>query len=99
MCKIEDLTIEVIDWIGPLFPQRHRDPINTCIKLTEEVSELMHAMYTKDGNIGEECADCLILLLDIAHLNKVDLTVEFWKKMEKNRDRVWKKKNGSLRHE
>lgn len=100
MDQIKQMTQEVVDWLEPMIPVGRRDSVNTCIKLTEEVSELMHAIYTDDGqNVAEECADVLILLVDIAHLNSVDLAEAFSHKMAKNRDRVWTKKNGALKHE
>ncbi len=86
----------VAEWIEPLVPQR--DSMNTCIKMTEEVSELMHAIHTKDGNVGEECADVLILLLDVAKLNGIDLEHEFVRKMRINYSRNWVRKNGALKH-
>lgn len=96
---ILEMTLDVAYWIDPMIPRDKRDPMNTCIKMTEEVSELMHAMHTKDGNIGEECADVLVLLLDVALLNGVNIAEEFEKKMAKNRNRTWAKKNGALKHE
>jgi NTP pyrophosphatase (non-canonical NTP hydrolase) len=90
---------DVARWINHLLPKEERDPMNTCIKLTEEVSELMHAIHTGDGNIGEECADVLILLLDVAYLNNINLQQEFLTKMAKNYGRQWKRKNGALKHE
>lgn len=92
------MTLEVAYWIDPMIPRDKRDPMNTCIKMTEEVSELMHAMHTKDGNIGEECADVLVLLLDVALLSGINIAEEFNKKMAKNRRRTWVKKNGALKH-
>lgn len=93
---IREMRKEVVDWADGKLPDR--DPINTGIKLGEEVSELMHAMYTNDGNVGEECADVLALLLDIAHLNKVDIVTEYYTKMRTNKIRNWRVVNGSLKH-
>lgn len=95
---VDLMTTEVVSWIRPLMPDDQRDPFNTAIKLQEELSELLHAMHTGDGSIGEELADCMVLILDIAHLTSSDIVTEFWDKMEKNRDRAWHKKNGSLHH-
>jgi NTP pyrophosphatase (non-canonical NTP hydrolase) len=89
---------DVARWINHLLPKEERDSMNTCIKLTEEVSELMHAIHTGDGNIGEECADVLILLLDVAYLNNINLQQEFLTKMAKNYGRQWNRKNGALKH-
>jgi len=68
-------------------------------KMVEEVSELMDAVLTGGRNVGEECADVLILLLDIAHLTGVDLHREFKNKMAVNRNRKWVKRNGALKHD
>lgn len=90
------MTIEVDDWIGEIHP--HRDSFDTAIKLSGEVSELLHAMHTREGNLGEELADCMILLLDIANIRGVDLVDEFYKKMAINRNRKWEKVQGALKH-
>lgn len=87
----------VVEWISPLLPDRQ--PMATAVKMTEELSELMGAMLHGDKNIGEECADVLILLLDIAYLNGVDISEEFWEKMKINRGRSWTPKQGALKHE
>lgn len=99
MSMICEMTAQVVEWIDPLIPNDQRDPMNTCIKMTEEVSELMHAIHTDDGNVAEECADVMILLLDIAFLKNVDLSRAFHQKMAKNMDRDWTKKNGALKHQ
>lgn len=96
---IDSMTEEVVDWVEGFIPRQRRDSMNTAIKLTEEVSELMHAMYTDGKNVGEECADVLILLLDIAYLNGVDISEAFRQKMGINRNRTWIHKNGALKHE
>lgn len=95
---IKSLTGEVVEWISRLIPDSRRDSFNTTIKMQEELSELLLAQYSGQGDIGEECADCLVLLLDIAYLNKIDLQAEFEKKMEANRRRAWDERAGSLRH-
>ena len=94
--KLASMTKEVVDWADKLLP--NRDPVNTCIKLTEEVSELTHAIYTGDGDVGEEVADVLVLLLDIGCLMGVDVPAEFYRKMIINKARRWETKNGSLKH-
>ena len=91
------MTDEVVEWVSEIFPDRH--PMHTTIKMVEEVSELMDAVFTGGRNVGEECADVLILLLDIAHLTGVDLQEEFKNKMAINRSRKWVKRNGALKHD
>lgn len=98
MSEIDGMTGEVVKWIRNHIPDRDRDPVNTAIKLSEEASELTHAIYTGDGSVADECADVLILLLDIAYLRGVDLNAAFVKKMEVNRNREWRKVKGALKN-
>lgn len=95
--SLPPMTDEVVEWVSEIFPDRH--PMHTTIKMVEEVSELMDAIFAGGKNIGEECADVLILLLDIAHLTGVDLQEEFKNKMAINRSRKWVKRNGALKHD
>lgn len=97
MNPLPPMTDEVVEWVSEIFPDRH--PMHTTIKMVEEVSELMDAVFTGGRNVGEECADVLILLLDIAHLTGVDLQEEFKNKMAINRNRKWVKRNGALKHD
>jgi NTP pyrophosphatase (non-canonical NTP hydrolase) len=97
MNPLPPMTDEVVEWVSEIFPDRH--PMHTTIKMVEEVSELMDAVFTGGRNVGEECADVLILLLDIAHLTGVDLHREFKNKMAVNRNRKWVKRNGALKHD
>lgn len=97
MNHLSPMTNEVVEWVSEIFPDRH--PMHTTIKMVEEVSELMDAIFIGGRNIGEECADVLILLLDIAHLTGVDLQEEFKNKMAINRNRKWVKRNGALKHD
>ncbi len=95
--SIPNMTDSVVGWVSALIPDRH--PMNTTIKMAEEVSELMDAIFTGGRNIGEECADVLILLLDVAHLTGIDLVQEFESKMLINKNRKWVEKNGALKHD
>lgn len=97
MNPLPPMTDEVVEWVSEIFPDRH--PMHTTIKMVEEVSELMDAVFTGGRNVGEECADVLILLLDIAYLTGVDLHREFKNKMAVNRNRKWVKRNGALKHD
>lgn len=98
MDQLSEMTAEMLAWIRQHLPDQERDPMNTSIKLSEEASELTHALYT-GGDVGQECADVLILLLDIAHLKGIDLEFEFVYKMSENRRRTWNKEKGCLKHE
>ena len=93
--SIDSLTSEMALWIGAILPER--DSFDTAIKLCEETSELLHALH-HDGDVASECADILVLLLDVALLNNIDLQAAFEQKMEVNRQRVWEKKQGCLKH-
>ena len=101
MTQIEEMTEEVVDWVGEFIPDEDRNPFNTAIKMSEEVAELLHALYSDESDkaVADECADILILLLDVAHLYEIDLTAAFKRKMDINRDRQWKHRNGSLFHD
>jgi len=84
--NLQDMKTEVVQWVGPLLPERH--PMDTGIKMMEELGELLHAINVGEG-VGPEAADVLILLVDIAHLTGIDLEAEFEKKMAINRTRTW----------
>jgi NTP pyrophosphatase (non-canonical NTP hydrolase) len=99
MDSVYQMTDEVTQWIDGHISDEVRDPFNAAIKMSEEVSELLHALYSGDGDVGSECADVMILLLDIAYLSDIDIVAEFHKKMAVNKARNWVKKNGSLRHD
>lgn len=94
---LRDMTGEVVDWIDPLLP--NRNPFDTAIKMQEELSELLHALHSGEGDVGGELADMFILLLDCAHLNYINLQLAFEKKMEINRRRLWKPSMGTMKHE
>ena len=101
MTQIETMTDEVVDWIKEFIPDEDRDPFNTAIKMSEEVAELLHALYANDTvrGIEDECADILILLLDVAYLHEIDLAQAFKRKMDMNRERQWSHKRGSMFHD
>lgn len=96
MDRLSRMTEEVVSWIDPLLPLR--DPFDTTIKIASELSELQHAIHTGDGDAGEECADIMILFLDLINLLNVDIEDELLKKMWINRERTWEKRMGTLKH-
>lgn len=98
MDQLQQMTKEVVEWVQRLLPDEMRDPVNTAIKLQDEVGELLHALYTGDGSVGEEVADAMVLLLDIAYLKGINVEKEFYAKMVRNKKRRWDLKNGSLKH-
>jgi NTP pyrophosphatase (non-canonical NTP hydrolase) len=68
-------------------------------KLMLMVSELSEALETlrntgadnlSDGNLGEELADCIIRILDCAHMLDINIGNEIMRKVERNRDRPYK---------
>lgn len=84
-------------WVTEIMPCREYK--KTALKLAGESLELLDAVHYGDINtIESEIADCLILLLDIANLNRVDIVGAFYDKMKVNKNREWAAKNGSLTH-
>jgi hypothetical protein len=69
-------------WAEKIFPQSTYRSI--CEHLRREVQELRSA-----PSPNEEAADCLLLLLHLAHKNKFDLIAETLKKHEINKQRKW----------
>lgn len=73
--------------VGDVWADDHRIPTGLAL-LHTEVSEAMEAFREDDREgFGEELADVLIRLLDLAKGCKVDLDVEVLAKMAKNRKR------------
>lgn len=58
--------------------------------LHSEVSEFFEAYRKQTGEMGEELADILIRVLDVAQRHHIDLYGEFAKKLEKNRKRGYR---------
>lgn len=94
---IRDMLTHQANWIEGLLPAR--DPRRTIGKLCSEVGELMEAVCLGPQEaIEDEFADCLVLLLDIAHLNNIDPVEAFYRKMAINENRDWKASGGCLQH-
>lgn len=83
-------------WAGRVVPDRK--PIDAAIKLVSEVSELLDAIHSGQGSVADELGDCMILLLDIAKLSKVNLVEAAHAKMTTNENRTWQNVGGVLRH-
>jgi len=62
----------------------------------EEVSEAFSAYNKKLPDVGEELADVVIYLLGLAEILNIDLEDEILKKVEKNKNREYKKVGGVL---
>lgn len=58
-----------------------------------ELGEAYIAYLKKQEDVGEELADAAIYILGISELLKIDLGKEIEKKIEKNKQRVYKKNN------
>ncbi len=63
---------------------------------SEELSEAYRSYDKKLPDLGEELADVAIYLLGIAEILDVDLEKEILNKIEKNKDRVYKKVDGVM---
>ena len=61
-----------------------------------ELGEAYMAWLKKKEDLGEELADVAIYLMGIAEILGIDLEAEILNKMEKNKKRVYVKKNGVL---
>ena len=64
--------------------------------LTGEVSEAFDAWRKKKSDLGEELADVMIYLLGISKMLDINLEDELVAKIEKNRERKYVRKNGTL---
>lgn len=60
-----------------------------------ELAEAFTAYREKLPDLGEELADVAIYLLGLAEILNIDLEEEILKKVEKNRNREYKKNNGA----
>lgn len=94
MTEIQELQHEIASWIDPLNPGR--TTLSTIAKLLEELGELIASDRMDDP---EELADVAILVLDLFHLQRVDLIAAVKSKMKTNRDRSWRiADNGAMSH-
>lgn len=89
------LQLEIAQWADQHFPNRTAH--NALSKLMlEELPELI------SGNLSDplEFADVLILVLDIAHLQDINIADAVRAKMEINRNRAWNidPETGLLKH-
>jgi len=63
----------------------------------EELSEAFQAYRKKLPDLGEELADVAIYLMGLSEILKIDLEDEIFKKIEKNKNREYKRVNGVLK--
>lgn len=91
---IEELQADIASWADAVNPDR--DAMSTIAKLLEEIGELIASERMSDPM---ELADVAILVLDLFHLQQVDMHQAVTNKMIKNRARRWKRQdNGALSH-
>lgn len=94
MDTISNLQQEIADWADGVFPDRTAHDATVKLML-EEIPEFLQS--PKDPL---EYADIMILVLDIAHLNGIDIESAVKEKMRINRERQWivNKKTRIARH-
>ncbi len=98
--SMSDAALAINAWANRTFPGR--GPRSSLNKLNmEEIPELLtHLKEHGTDRIGEEWADCLILLLDLAVIWKVNPAEAIKRKMEINNHRMWRKddETGAYNH-
>lgn len=89
--SLSDAASAINAWANRTFPGR--GPKSSVNKLgMEELPELLiHLKERGTEGIGEEWADCLILLLDLAVIWKINPAEAIKRKMEINNHRMWRK--------
>lgn len=76
-------------WANLTFPGRRPDSSVHKLVLEEIPEMLLHKKKFGTDGIGEELADCFILLLDLASIWDVDIAGAIRQKMRRNMNRVW----------
>lgn len=89
--SMTDASDAIFAWANRTFPGR--GPKSSINKLgMEELPELLIHLKEKGlESIGEEWADCMILLLDLARIWKIDPARAIERKMQINNHRMWRK--------
>lgn len=82
---LEELQQEIANWADAVFPDRTAHGALTKLML-HEIPELITSKLLDPT----EYADIVILVLDIAHLNGIDISSAVREKMAINRARTWK---------
>lgn len=92
----DDLQKEIGIWAVDTFP--YSTTRSRAEHLKKEAQEVLDAAGT--DKLGEELADCFLLLAGLAHKNRISLVEEVRKKFEINRRRVWGKpdEKGVIEH-
>ncbi len=79
---IRQLQQRVTDWAGKQFPGR--STADVLLKLYEELGE-----YARNPKSAHELGDVMILLLDVAAMNGIDIQKAVSEKMDINEQRKW----------
>lgn len=91
---VRTLQHEIAAWIEPINPSR--TPYSTIAKILEELGELIASERMSDPL---ELADVAILVLDLFHLQRVDLAEAVRAKLDINRQRTWRiADSGAMSH-
>ena len=91
---VTDLQELIAAWADQIVPER--TALSTIAKLLEELGELIASEKMEDP---AELADVAILVLDLFHLQGVDLEMAVKQKMLINASRHWEvSDNGAARH-
>jgi len=80
---VRQLQDRIVNWADQNFPNRTTADI--LLKLYEELGE-----YARDPKSAPEFGDIMILLLDVARMNDIDITKAVNDKMDVNESREWK---------
>jgi NTP pyrophosphatase (non-canonical NTP hydrolase) len=79
---IKQLQDRIVDWADKNFP--NRTTADVLLKAYEEIGE-----YARDPKSSLELGDIMILLLDVAHMNGIDVSKAISDKMDINEKREW----------
>lgn len=92
--NVHELQLLIAEWADRLNP--NRTALSTIAKLLEELGELIASERMSDPL---ELADVAILVLDLFHLQEVDLDQAVRAKMTLNLTRKWRiADNGAMSH-
>lgn len=92
--SVRELQADIAQWADQLNPDR--TALSLIAKMLEELGELI-ASERQDDPL--ELADVLILALDLAHIQGIDLADAVVRKMRVNRTRKWRiADNGAMSH-
>ncbi len=82
---IDLIATNIKNWADETFPKR--TPQSMFLKLYHEISEMIDA--TDSNEVGGEIADVLIMMLDFAACQGVDVATAIYEKMQTNMARTW----------